>query len=260
MKNKKENIFNKIVFIEILYKNGSSELMFPVHEQFLMQGYLVKYFHKTELESLPLTKKTVVRGGISTVRKALDILKCKQPKNIDIPDCIKKYAKRKIWKTTLGKVRKMRNPVFIKPLNHQKLFCGHVFGRSYLKEDIELISTLPNSFPILAQEVKSLKYSDEVRFYILNGRIVNESFYAKEIPEEEIDFVKNIIKDFGKRAPASYCIDVGLIKRSKYSKKFDPILIEVNDGFGMSFQFLNSDNCVVDCIVSRWNELVSNSK
>lgn len=214
-------------------------------------GYEVRGFMASDLNKIGLTKKTVVKATVGITRKALALVGAPQPRNIDIPKELEKFAGRKIWGTTLGEVKKSKKPVFIKPLYHQKAFCGRVFEPmepwSYFSSTV--LSEFPDSFPILAQErVKFTGY--ETRVYVLNGKILDGN--TSHIPGGK-EFCESIVKAF-KSQPVSYSIDYGMMQQRSHARK-QLALVEVNDGF--SCANFNLDNITyAQMIEARWQEMV----
>ena len=93
-----------------------SENQFKAFLAFDERGYEVEPFTYNEmlLGKVPVTRETIVVGSVDSVRKALQLLGVQPPDNIDIPECLLEFAGRKIWDSTLGEIRKLKEPVFIK--------------------------------------------------------------------------------------------------------------------------------------------------
>jgi hypothetical protein len=225
-------------------------------------GYNVKGFLPTELETLDLSKRTIVKGSIRTVRRALTLLGVPQPKNLDIPNELKEFAQRKVWATTLGEVRNAwkrdRKKVFIKPLNWQKAFCGVVYEQvadyygSNILRDPYSVREWPDNFPVLAQEV--VYFDGEWRAYILKKEILGVRGYGynaldKERPKNS--FVQEMVDKF-KSQPAAYALDFGWIKSNG---KLIPALVEVNEGFSLGNYGISRLN-YAKMVEARWYDMV----
>lgn len=217
-------------------------------------GWTIKGFHAQQLYNLPLTKKTLVKGSIGMVRRALDIIGVKQPQNLDIPESLKPYAERKIWKTTLEKIRQSNDPVFIKPLYCQKAFGGMGLPKPFYNDRRpNLLTEFPNSFPILAQEL--VEWDGEWRVYVLKKKILgiryyNDGMYSKR-PSKS--FVEKLIREF-KEQPAAYALDIGTMRNNSYGS-YKPALVEVNEGFSLG----NYGISKIDysrMVEARWKEMV----
>ncbi len=222
-------------------------------------GYTVKGFVKEDLPKLPITKDTIVRGSIRTTRTALHLLGVPQPEVVNIPKCLEKFAKRKIWTSTLGKVRKAKKDVFIKPLKFQKTFSGQIVEYSRCQRGISYkgvegyckLYELPNSFEILASEV--VEFLDENRTFVLNGKIVGTTASHKN----ELRLIKEIINAY-KNAPAAYAIDTGFMvkEESGILDKGTHALVEINSGFSAGNLADLSPKNYAKIMEASWFEMV----
>lgn len=239
-------------------------------------GYEIRGFLPEELEKIPLTKETVLRGSVGITRKALDILGVPQPKNVDIPPSLMKFANRKIWKSTLGEVRKNKKEVFIKPLLHQKAFDGHVIFRNNWNRTIEKESAKTkdflNNFPVSVSY--NLMIDNEERFYIFKNKIIkfSDDDFNDVYHKEREDFVKKIIKSY-KNSPISYIVDIADLypkcsdnncpNCKKYSDGTcnDSILslIETNEAFSAGMFSISPIN-MAKMTEARWFEMVQKNK
>lgn len=234
-------------------------------------GYTVKPFHSLALDQAPLAKNKPLRGSIRTVRTALKLLGCEQPQNVDIPVALKGFAGREIWASTLKEVRKSKKDVFIKPLEIQKDFDGHVFnaGKDFWGNLHESYETrqLPGSYKVLCQEV--IHFLKEWRAYVINGELVsvrhfhtssrhnNNNFYEQNRQEEAARWklrpdyaqIRKMIRAF-KDQPAGFVLDVGIIEGKKGMH-----LVEMNEGFSAG-NYGISNVRYAKMIEARWNELV----
>lgn len=216
-------------------------------------GYEVSGFLARDLEALSLERKTVLKGNIRTVRKALELLGVSQPENIDIPQSLKKYALREIWETTMGAVRARGGELtFIKPLRNQKFFAGHLHNPN------DLFSKFPDQFPILAQE--PVQFGPEWRVYVLKGEILGIHRYRRNTWAESYSKVKQTFNSRSriqemitafKDSPIAYGLDVGYI----HGRDKELALVEVNDAFGLGNYGLNSIN-YSRMVEARWKEMV----
>lgn len=234
-------------------------------------GYIVKPFHALALDKAPLAKNKPLRGSIRAVRKALSLLGCEQPQNVDIPESLKGFAGRELWVSTLGEVRNSKKDVFIKPLEIQKDFNGTLFkvgkdawGNRH--EPLEL-RKLPGSYKVLCQEV--VHFLKEWRAYVINGELVSvnhfhtswqhdsNNSYEQDRQEEvaraklrpDHAQIRKMIRAF-KGQPAGFVLDVGVIEGKKGMH-----LVEMNEGFSAG-NYGISNVKYATMIEARWNELV----
>lgn len=237
-------------------KDWFSENCEEAAQGFRKLGYKVKGFLPEELENLPLSKSTIVKGSIRSTRRAFDIVGVPQPKNIDLPKELRKYAGREIWETTLGEVRKSNKKIFIKPLNHQKAFNG----REYRIHD-PTISEYPNDYKVLAQEYISIR--NEHRAYILEGKILGIYDYGSNWWRTNVDFNTKLKKEFVKTLlsayksqPVAFALDFGFVEKND---KYEPIIVEVNDGFSLGNYGLSKIK-YAKMVEARWKEIISTRK
>jgi hypothetical protein len=215
-------------------------------------GWEVVPFANIEEIRNNITKETPVVGGIGYVRKAIEILGCKPPEPIDIPDCLAVFTHRKIWTTTLGDIHLNEDkwPVFIKPKVDHKIFTGHV-----VKSFLELLKTshLPKDMPILASEV--VFWKSEYRCFVLDGELLDVRRYAGSVEwYPRIEQVQKMIKIATPVMPVAYSVDVGAMLDSR-ERMWDTALIEVNDGFSLGTYGLRSP-LQVKMLLARWKEMV----
>lgn len=216
---------------------------------FKQLGYKVKGFTPDKMEKLPLSKKTIIKGSIRTVNKALNLLGISLPPNLDIPQELKEYVNRNIWATTLGKVRKDKKNVFIKPLNYLKAFKGHVYYDDYRNW---LTKDYPDDFPVLTQEI--VDFSSEWRAYVLNKKIIDVINYSGSEYDKKptLKILNEMVKKFKSR-PAAFALDVGYIKRK--NKKILS-LVEINCSASLGNYGIPKLEYAKMC-ETRWFEMVS---
>jgi hypothetical protein len=232
-------------------------------------GYQITGFLGENVAAAPLDKRTVVKGSIGIVRKALYYLGCPQPENLDIPESLRKYTNRKIWETTLGEVRKKNERVFIKPLACQKAFQGHIFRGGidtyYNRPHVDYETReFKNNLPILAAE--PVQWRGEWRTYVLKGEILgvrNYGGYNNSI-RKHLKQIRQMVSEF-KEAPAAYAMDVGLMEIPT-GKPHDPYdytpkptvlsLVEVNEGFSLGNYGISSLD-YARMVEARWREMVA---
>lgn len=216
-------------------------------------GYEVKTFQTSKVHEMDLSKNDVVRGSARACRTVLAHLGIPQPKNVDIPESLRKYAGRELFETTVGALKKLENfRPFVKPLEYQKAFSGHIWGDcSWVNGGWECVAdVLPNNFKILAQS--PVVFLKEWRIYINRGKIEGVSCYQQANPALRLHrkAVKRMIEDY-KDAPEGYALDVGYIHNNK-----ELCVVEVNEGFSIGNYGIPHTN-FARVIEARWRELVS---
>lgn len=222
--------------------------VYAAWEGFGLLGYERVSFMRPQLQYLDVTKETVVVGWIGTVEEAFKIVGVESPPETSIPECLMKYAGRKIWESTLGEVRAddyFRH--FIKPLHGHKSFTGHV--RTGAVADLMATSVYPNEMPILCSEV--VNFISEYRGFVLNGKLIGLKNYSGDFKKMiDVTQVESAIKDY-KEAPCAYSIDFGLTDDGR------TLLVEVNDSFALGSYGLHVMQ-YAQMIEARWDQIVGN--
>ena len=206
-------------------------------------GYEIVLVTEDNLTAELVKGATAAKGTARFARKVLHLQDRPQPVNVDVPASLRKHAGRRIWKTTLGEIRRLpeKSKVFIKSLHVQKAFSGHVFGVGYAEE----LYRLTDDYPILAQSVVDIQ--DENRFYVLKGEVLsgNCGGIRKSV-------VQRIVDDYVK-PPVAYAIDVGVIRKGRAKK---PVIVETNEMFSCGFAGNSSQIDFARALEARWHELL----
>jgi len=200
--------------------------------------------------SLPLSKTSLVAGGLRTVESAMEQIGMKVPTANNLPDELKKYFGRTIEKTTLGVIRERWNsgtpePCFIKPLTQNKGFPGIAL---FNLDDLKTLNNLPGDVGVIVSEY--VLFDSEWRIFVCNEEIVGISHYQGDwfcFPDKST--IESAIRDF-KSAPAGYGIDFGVLSSGQ------TVIVESNDGYSLGAYSLNS----VDysrLLEARWLELAA---
>lgn len=206
-------------------------------------------FRQPEIETLPLTKNTLVHGGIGMVRRALDRLGVPQP-HVDgmPPQEVYHLYGRRMWATTMAEVRQGYEDnrfFFIKPLLSQKAFTGHVTSGSIA--DLSRTIAFENDFEVLASEVMSFQV--EYRLFVHKSRVVAARFYCGDFTKQ-IDYrVADEFISLYKNPPVSYSLDLGLAEDGQTR------VVEINDAFSLGCYGLSSIP-YARLVIDRWEELV----
>ena len=256
----------KVAFVEGTYGRATSS-QDAVARGLCKLGYSVCRFNADQVPFLRITKNTPVRATITTFRKILDQLGVPWPENVDIPDSLMHHAHRKVWKTTLGALRKSKKQVFIKSLRWQKAFsgqlmfsrpgdycykcyeynCHHTHDRPFSEKSET--SRLPNNFEIFAQEV--VDFGSEYRYYIMNRKVYHSNG-SYDLGCNEL--ATKIAKEY-KDCPAAYCIDIGSMTRSGEKDSISAI-VEINEMYSCGLQSGVKPEIYAKMLAARWNEIV----
>jgi hypothetical protein len=227
-----------------------SENCFIAASGFGQMGYKVIGF--VNPRELPLNKYSIVVGGINSVREHFSRLEINQPE-IDNPHtCLPKYIGRTICEMSFSDVEEYAIlgepgtfPFFIKPLIDHKLFTGYVVNS---KSDLiqAKLRTKPESMILVSDCIKIVS---EYRCFVLNGKLVGCKNYTGDFTVyPDFQIIEYAISDYN-NSPAAYSIDFGITRDGR------TLLIEMNDGFGLSSYGLNKlTYCKM--LEARWDEIM----
>lgn len=200
--------------------------------------------------SLPLTRKTLVAGGIRTVESAIKQIGMRMPVANNLPDELESYFGRSIQKTTLGKVRSdwrdaKPNSCFLKPLDQNKLFPAIAL---FDRDDLATLDSLPDDVRVIVSEY--VLFESEWRVFVVNGDVIGLSHYQGDcFTSPDSSTIKSAIRDF-KTAPAGYGIDFGVLSNGR------TVIVEANDGYSLGSYGLNSVD-YTRMLEARWFELAA---
>lgn len=206
-------------------------------------------FDYDEIDSLDITKNTIVFGGVTPIRHALSSIGVIVPEPIDIPEELYKYTMRDI---EIGTVRHFKDngkfPLFVKPTT-LKLFTGLVIPD---RDELDYISTLTmqgDELNIMTSSV--VNFVSEYRVFVAEGKVIDcRKYVGNHEVTPNFSFINDTIKNYTSQ-PIAYAIDFGVIDKG------ETMLIEVNDGYGIGTYGLDGREYVRMSIL-RWNELCKN--
>lgn len=177
-----------------------------------------KFFQVEEIEDSD--PEVVVVGGISNVRKRLDLLGIeREQREIEYPEELQAYLGRRVWSSSLREViqdESARN-IFVKP-KETKLFEGRVIrefrdliGLNYDRE-VEVWCSEPVAFVT------------EWRCFIRYGELWDARYYKGLLDSRlDVERVQQAAAEF-RSGPAAYSLDFGATAEGEC------LLVEVNDG------------------------------
>jgi len=203
-----------------------------------------------ESGQLPLSRSTLVAGGLRTVESAMKQIGMRLPVANNLPDELQEFFGRKIRKTTLGEVRSQwqttrPDSCFMKPLDQNKLFPAIAL---FDHDDLATLDALADDVRVLVSEY--VLFESEWRAFVVSGEIVGLSHYQGDcfvFPNG--DTVKSAVRQF-RSAPAGYGIDFGVLSNGR------TVLVEANDGYSLGSYSLNSVD-YTRLLEARWAELAA---
>lgn len=217
-------------------------------------GYDVELFRWNEFDSLPITRETIISGGIPVVLKALRKLDCPTPFLPAVPDSVAEFAERSTWKATMSDVRNRfsdanAEPLFFKPLPHDtKLFNGTVARRF---RDLIATAHLPAELPVLCSQV--VDFVSEYRVFLLNREAIGCRHYKGDFRRyPDFRIVDAAVEKFTD-CPMACAMDFGVTREGR------TLLVEVNDGYSLGCYGLNEVR-YAKMIEARWRELTGQAQ
>lgn len=225
-----------------------NETAFSMWNGCKLLGLPVETFEENSFKHIILDRSDVVHGYVRIVKQAfndLGIASINPNLDGDPPECLHQFFKRKLWKSTIGKLKLFPKYCFIKPLNESKFFSGFIFdGISGLIK----ISAFPDDLEILCSEV--VDFVSEYRCFVHNGLLVDVRRYGGNITKfVDVNVALDCIKTFSS-APISYSIDLGLTTTG------ETVIVELNDAYSLGGYGIDS-TLYVKMIIDRWFEIVN---
>lgn len=242
----------KTVYVQKQGNRIASENGFVAALGFAQMGYNISEADdNAAFNGLLNDKNSMAVGGINYMRGIFKGLGVVQPK-VDNPHIhLPQYLGRDVCEVTWSDIEQITKfPFFIKPLDDHKLFTGYVVKTPQELLHAKLRITLPDTKFVLSECVE---FISEYRCFVLNGQLVGSKNYAGDFRVfPDFDIIENAIKDYHAQ-PAGYSIDFGVTSDGR------TLLIEMNDGFGLSAYGLNK---IIYCKIleTRWNEIIKNKE
>ncbi len=188
----------------------------------------------------------VIVGTYTDIRDWLETRRIEIP-NLDYPEELREFLGRKLWQSTLFTVTNDVDAwhVFVKPVSE-----GHRFRGTTLDETDDLIKLggLVTDIAIWCSE--KVQFLSEWRVYVVDGVAVGMNFYAGDwqiLPDTET--IRAAIAAY-RSAPRGYAVDFGVDAQGR------TLLVEVNDGFGLSNYGL-LPQLYAELLAARWTEMVA---
>ena len=200
--------------------------------------------------SLPLSRSTLVAGGLRTVESAIGQIGMKMPVANNLPDELSEFFGRRIRKTTLGTVRSQwresnGESCFLKPLAQNKLFPAIAL---FDRDDLATLGSFNDDVRVLQSEY--VLFESEWRAFVVHGEILGLSHYQGDcFVFTDAATIKSAIGKF-QSAPAGYGIDFGILSDGR------TVLVEANDGYSLGSYSLNSVD-YTRLLEARWAELAA---
>lgn len=195
-------------------------------------------------------------GSVEFVRRFMAVVGIQEPANISYPETLLHWLKRKVIKTTAGRIKET---VFVKPVDTKK-FTGFVFHTlwdeddypSHVQQEYLDFMSLPADTPVFTSEVINLVA--EFRCYVHHGKCIGIARYDDgELEDVDIDqdVIDRIVEESGIHHGA---IDLGVRDDGEVC------LVECNDAWalGLYGHSLRPYEYVA-MLWSRWMEMLDSN-
>ena len=218
---------------------------FIAYEGFKNFGYEIEKFFDAD-EILDDNPENILVGGIGNVRKRIRNLNIvRSDKEIDYPEELKPFLKRKIWESTINQIFSDSNSwnVFIKPKKETKLFAGKV-----VQNELDFLGIINSErdIEILCSEL--INFKTEWRCFIRYKEILDIRRYKGDWDTKiDLQTVQSAVSSFISQ-PSAYALDFGVDENG------ETILVEVNDGHSLGTYGLSSSH-YAKFLSARWSEL-----
>ena len=214
---------------------------------FLKLGEAVEMYHEDTFDDIALEENDIVVGGVGFVKRGMQRLGLEAPEIDSIPESIAEFAGRRVWRSTMGDLRKRVDAgetIFAKPCpDRLKAFNGRLY--SGFKD---LISTahIDDDEPIECSE--PLEILSEHRCYVLRRDPIGLRHYAGDalvLPDTGV--IRTVVENYSD-GPMGYAMDFGVTGDGR------TIVIEVNDGYAIGAYGLHPAH-YANLIKARWDEI-----
>jgi hypothetical protein len=232
--------------IYIRFKEGhpDSPNTFAAFDGFNMLGVETAPFEGFgDIETLDdLGPEVGLVGFVGDVMNALKKMGLPMPAQLDYPEELQYYIGRKIWRSTLGEMRRSTQRLFIKPVE-EKLFTGFVW-KSDMGDQLR-VAHLPDETELWVSE--RVDFVSEYRCFVKDTDLIGVRHYKGDwsrVPERKM--VEGAVAAF-KSGPRAYALDFGVTEDGR------TLLVEVNDAYALGHYGLPSVP-YANMIEARWEE------
>lgn len=243
-----------------------NENLYKAAEGFRKRGQEVRPYTITQLwdGELPLSRDTIVCGGVGAVREALKQIGRRPPDPLDYPPCLRRgFLDSEPQERTLGDIlaqvaKPDFRPVFIKPSRDHKRFNGLV-----VSEFADLLRIGGNIDPSTKVWVmRPVDFQSEYRVFVHKGEVVGVRHYRGDplvFPNEET--LRKLLRRAQAMVQIAYALDVGVAHFPERPEKIrtPTLLVEANDAYALGAYGLPSLT-YVQMIEDRWHQMMKISR
>lgn len=208
------------------------------------------YYWIDDIATMSLSPTVGIAGYIQDVHEGLRLLGRPIPENVDYPLELQPYLGRSFGVSTLGAVRSMTEPIFVKPQEHKK-FTGFVW-RNDASSRMWAV-TIPDETPVFVSEV--VEFVAEFRAFILGHDILDVRPYkgdwSKGPHRGIVEQAAKVHREAG--APVAYCCDWGVTSDGR------TLLVERNEGYSCGSYGLRPP-LYATFLAARWYEMAGGTE
>lgn len=240
------------VWVQRIGGELADETTFAAFSGFLARDFKVKSYEWLDLLNglIPLTRTSLLVGGVDSVRLALKYIGCIAPSPLNIPGQLEQFSGRLIQHLTVREIRASfaedRSPLFIKPATVTKQFPAQIVGSLH---ELDLLDFSDN-VELFTSDLVS--FVSEWRFFVLRSSILGVSYYTGNWSNyPDVRVVQSAVEAYHSTAPVAYALDFGVTDDGR------SLLVEVNDAWALSSYGLSS--CFYsELLEARWIEMMNN--
>lgn len=209
----------------------------------------VEKFEDKDFDKINLSKNEMIYAGVPIMIKAFEKFGGQLPGPLDIPGNLTHFCGRNIQTSTLKALYESTDyPIFVKPAEKGKLFCGQVVS---CKEELSLFQYVDvnNGWDTKVMSSEVIKIDSEFRCFIIKGEIYDCRKYKGEFSSiPNFDVIKECVKSY-KNSPIAYALDFGVTNDGR------TVLIEANDAYSLGPYGFDSYN-YSRMMILRWKEIM----
>lgn len=254
------------MIVYILQEKGEwkSELCYLAYRGFLNRGYDVRPFTAEEMESgtLPLSRETIVHGGIPQIRRALTQIGVPFPRFDTYPYPLRQFMDRPPTEVLLEKIVNAVQepgfkPCFIKPSdtsNGVKLFTGTVVSKY---ADLLKVMHCPENTRVWQMPVMS--WISEYRVFVHKHEILSVRCYKGDpLVFPDVAVIRKMLTASKAMPQVAFSMDVGIAHFPERPEKIrtPTLLVEANDAHSLGPYGLPAP-LYAHMIEDRWNQIVA---
>lgn len=195
-------------------------------------------------------EKDIIIGGVGSTRAFFEHCEVKVPEYIGYPEALKPYLFRDISVCTIGDLRDLPYPYFIKPYSAIKGFTGCLVDSDGIMKNLKFFDKVKDEDKVFLST--PINFVSEYRCFVHEGELKGIQFYQgdfRQYPNPNV--IEEMIKVYDSDLCA-YTLDVGVTDEGVTA------LVEVNDMWAIGQYGLEPRTYTLMC-VRRLRQIVRES-